>query len=1069
MMKLVILALRRPYTFICGAILVLLFGVFAIARMPVDIFPTIDLPVATVVWTYTGMDPEQMEQRVTTVTERVFSNLVSNVEHIESRSYNGVSVIKLYFHPGVNTGLAMAQLTAIAQTIVRILPPGITPPAIVLYNATDAPVLQVAVGSKTLSEDQLNDVAGTTVRTPLATVGGVTVPPPFGGKPRLAMVDIDLNALYAKGLSPSDVSTAINNSSVILPTGTAKMGSKEYEIGLNTAPDTIQRLNDIPIKVVNGAMVYIRDVAHVRIGAGVQTNIVRENGTRGTYLAVLKTGAASTLAVVNGIKAMLPRLRQLVPQGVDLTIQSDQSIFVKAALTGVVTEACIAGCLTALMILLFIGSWRSTLIVATSIPLAILCSIICLMVVSQTLNQMTLGGLALAVGILVDDATVEIENINRHAEMGSEILQAIVDAASEIATPAFVATLSISIVFMPIFLLTGPAASLFRPLAMAVVFAVLASYLLSRTIVPTMARYLLAREAHAYARHEQASPSGLFGRVFRRFNRHFEQFRQGYLDLLGWVMERRRAVVIGAATFCLASFILLPLIGEDFFPSVDGGQFDLHVRAPAGTKLESTEQLFERVEAEIHKVIPASELDLVSDDIGLNNNQIALATGEPATLTAADGDVLVGLKPKHRPTIHYMRRLREVLPLEFPGVTFFFAPSDLVSQVLDLGLPAPIDVQVYSGGIDKRPAYNVALALAAKINHVPGAVDVRVGQVMDYPEIFYNIDRDRAQQLGVTERDVALDVLTSLSSSGQTAPNFYVDPKTGTSYQITVQTPQYKMTSMDQVAGTPITPAAGLGPLLQPELFGNLAIPVRRTEMAAVDHYNVNPVFDVYAATDRRDLGGVARDIDKIVAQAVPTLPRGAQIVVRGQVQSMRSSFLGLGVGIVGAVILVYILMAVNFQSWLDPLVIVLGLPGALAGILWMLFATGTTFTVPALMGTIMAVGVATSNSILVIVFAEDQRRAGRTAMEAAMEAGHTRLRPVCMTALAMMIGMMPMALGLSDGGEENAPLGRAVIGGLMVATVFTLVVVPVLYTLIRTGPAPEETAVPEVSANERH
>jgi multidrug efflux pump subunit AcrB len=1064
MMQLVILALRRPYTFICGAILVLLLGVFAITRMPVDIFPAIDLPVATVVWTFNGLDPEQMEQRITTITERIFSNYVSGVEHIESRSYNGVATIKIYFHPGTNTAIAMSQLTASAQSIVRILPTGITPPAILLYNATDAPVLQVGVGSKTLSEDQLNDIAGTSVRTPLATVGGVTIPPPYGGRPRLAMVDINLNALYAKGLSPADVSTAINNSSVILPTGTAKMGSKEYTIGLNTAPDTIERLNDIPIKVVNGAMVYVRDVANVRLGAGVQTNIVRENGSRGTYLAVLKTGAASTLAVVNGIKAMLPHLQQLVPPGVDLRIQADQSIFVKAAITGVVTEACIAGCLTAFMILLFIGSWRSTLIVATSIPLAILCSIICLMIAGQTLNQMTLGGLALAVGILVDDATVEIENINRHIEMGSPILQAIVDAASEIATPAFVATLSISIVFMPIFLLTGPAASLFRPLAMAVVFAVLASYLLSRTIVPTMARYLLAHD------HEQTKAMpGVFGRIHQRFNHHFEQFRHGYFDLLGWVMVRRRAVLIAAGAFCLGTFVLLPFIGEDFFPSVDGGQFDLHVRAPAGTKLESTEQLFERVEAQIHNVVPASDLDLVSDDIGLNGNQVALATGEPATLGPADGDILVSLKPNHKPTIHYIRRLREVLPREFPSLTFFFAPSDLVSSVLDLGLPAPIDVQVYSGGTDKRPAYNVAVALADKIKRVPGAVDVRVGQVMDYPEIFYNVDRDRAQQLGLTEREVASDVLVSLSSSGQTAPNFYVDPKTGTSYQITVQTPQYKMSSMDQLAGTPITPTAGLGNLSEPQLFGNLAVPVRKTEMAAVDHYNVNPVFDVYASTDRRDLGGVAADIDKIVAQAKSSLPRGAQIVVRGQVQSMRSSFLGLGIGIAGAVILAYILMVVNFQSWLDPLVIVLGLPGALAGILWMLFATGTTFTVPALMGTIMAVGVATSNSILLIVFAEDQRRAGRSAMAAAMEAGYTRLRPVCMTALAMMIGMTPMALGLSDGGEQNAPLGRAVVGGLMVATIFTLVIVPVLYTMIRTGPAPVETVVPEVSVNERH
>jgi multidrug efflux pump subunit AcrB len=1073
MMWIVILALRRPYTFVCVSLLVFIFGVFSILHMAIDIFPVINLPVATVVWYYNGMSPEEIERRIVTSTERFYSSVVNDIEHIESSSYNGLAVIKIYFQPGADVASGVAEITAASQAFLKALPTGATPPTIVRFNATDAPIMFLAVSGKTMPEDVLNDIGNSFVRTPLATLRGTAIGPSVGGKPRNVMVDIDLKALYAAGLSPSDVSNALNAQNVVLPSGTVKMGGREYNVRLNASPDSVSDLNDMPIKQVNGTTVYMRDVAQVRQGPGVQVNIVRLNGRRGLVIPIFKTGAASTLSVIAAVKDMLPQLLTTLPQEMSLKPLADQSLFVRAAIQGVVTEAVIAACLTALMILLFLGSWRSTLIVATSIPLAVLTSIICLYALGQTLNQMTLGGLALAVGILVDDATVEIENINRNIHMGKEVLQAIVDAASQTATPTFVASLSISIVFIPIFLLTGPAAALFRPLALAVVFAVLASYLWSRTIVPTMARYLLAHEAHALAvirarlghtLHESEAAEAMeggswFKQIHLTFDGAFERFRLMYLDFLAWTIVNRRVVIAGASVFVLGTFLLVPLIGEDFFPRVDGGQFEVHVRAPTGTQVEETESLVNEVEHAIRAVIPDKEVDLIFSNIGLlNTSSTWLATSSSATVGPQDADILVTLNEGHHPTWGYVRQLRARLPHEFPGVSFSFQPADMVSHVLNLGLPSRINVQVQ--GQKKVENYEVAKRLATQIAKVPGAVDVRVQQVMDYPEVFYTVDRDRASELGLQERDVADQLTISLSSSGQTAPNYWLDPRNGISYSVQVMTPQYKVSNMEDLATTPV--AAGGQSV--PQLFGNLASSKRQLAMAVVNHYNVMPVMDVYATNDQRDLGGVARDIDKIVDEVRPTLPRGSQIVVRGQVQSMRSSFTGIGIGILGAVVLAYILMVVNFQSWASPLVIVLGLPGALAGIIWMLYATHTTFNVPSLMGAIMAVGVATSNSILLVVFAEEQRENGRTAHQAILDAGYTRLRPVCMTALAMIIGMVPMALGLGDGGEQNAPLGRAVIGGLLAATFFTLLVVPVLYTIIRKGPVLQQIEIPAVS-----
>ncbi|HEY4217544.1 MAG TPA: efflux RND transporter permease subunit [Gemmatimonadaceae bacterium] len=1057
-MWLVHLALRRPYTFVCTSILVLIFGIVAILRMPIDIFPAINVPVISVLWSYAGLSPTEMESRVVTLAERVYSSYTNDIEHIESQSLNGMSIIKVYFQPDANVEAGMAQITAASQGITHSMPPGISPPFMVRFNATDVPVLQLGLGSPKRTESELNDLATNFIRVPLATVHGAAVPPAYGGVPRVVNVDIDPTALYAKGLSPQDVSAAINQQNVILPAGTARMGSREYYVRLNSSPDSVQDLGNIPIKQVNGATVYLRDVAQVRDGAGVQTNIVRQNGHRGTYLTMLKSGKASTLAIVDEVKAMLPKIRAGMPPDVTLQVLGDQSVYVRATIAGVVREGVIAALLTALMILLFLGSWRSTLIVAVSIPLSVLVSIICLWGMGQTLNVMTLGGLALAVGILVDDATVAIENIHRNVEHGKPLYNAIVDGAEQIAIPAFVSTLSICIVFLPIFALSGPAAALFRPLALSVIFAMAASYFLSRTLVPTMAAYMLPKEAnahHAAMRGENVGPPSLFRRVVAAFDRAFEAFRTSYHAMLAWAMLNRGLVLSIAAVFVLGTLVMVPSIGEDFFPTVDGGQFQLHVRAPSGTRLEETERLFAQIEQSVHQVIPASDLQLVLDNIGLTTYGVSLAIGSNATVGPSDGDMLVQLTADHKgATADYVRTLRRELPKAYPGVTFFFQPADMVNQVLNQGLPAPIDVQVV--GQNRLGNYAVAKKLAQQMSHVPGAVDVRVQQVMDAPELRFDVDRIKAEQMGLTQRDVASDLLVSLSSSGQTAPNFWVDPRNGVQYSVNVMTPQYKMGSIDQLEDTPIT-APGQA---QPQLFGNLTTASRGTSAAVVNHYNVQPVFDVYASADRRDLGGVAGDVDKIVANMQGSLPRGSQIVIRGQVQSMRESFTGLGLGILFAIALVYIILVVNFQSWLDPLIIIMALPGALAGIVWMLYVTHTTFTVPSLMGAIMAMGVATANSVLLITFADDQRQAGRNATQAAVDAGFARLRPVCMTALAMIIGMLPMALGLGEGGEQNAPLGRAVIGGLLMATFFTLVVVPLIYSVLRRETADERSTV---------
>jgi len=1047
-MWIVKLALRRPYTFVVAALLIAILGAVTIRSMSTDIFPEIDIPVVSVIWSYGGIAAEEMEKRIVTPSERGMTTTVNDIEHIESQSLNGVSVIKVFFHPGAKIEAAVAQISAMSQSVLRIMPPGITAPFIVRYNVSNVPILQASISSDSLTEQQLFDYGQNFIRTQLATVQGASVPLPYGGKPRQIMVDIDSQALFANGLSASDVSAAINAQNLILPAGTAKLGEREYNVRLNSSPDTVAALNDLPIKQVNGATIYIRDVAQVRDGSQVQTNIVRQDGRRSALLTVLKSSGASTLDIVSRVKLALPRIMATLPKELNVHLLFDQSVFVRAAINGVLFEAVIAACLTAAMILLFLGSWRSTLIVTVSIPLSILCSLILMSLLGQTLNVMTLGGLALAVGILVDDATVEIENIHRNLAQGKPLRQAILDGAQQIATPAFVSTLAICIVFVPVVFLSGAAKSLFTPLAMAVVFAMMASYLLSRTLIPTMVLYLLRDESKRYqAEGEHISGTGAIWRIHGAFEDFFERWRERYSAALKVALEHRRAVVIVFLLFCGGSFLFLPFIGENFFPAVDAGQFRLHVRAPAGTRLEETERIFGQVEDAIRKIVPREELGLILDNIGLPSVGINLAYSDSATAGSADGEILVSLKEDHRPTPEYVKQLRRDLKEQFPKLTFFFQPADIVSQILNFGLPAPIDVQIV--GRDQKGNYELARQMVERIARIPGAADVHLHQVMDAPELRVNVDRTRAEQAGLSQRDVANTLLTSLSSSGQTAPNFWLNPENGVSYQVTVQTPQYKMDSVDAIQRTPITG----GGATTPQLLSNLASVEHNQSAAVVNHYNVQPLFDVYANVQGRDLGGVARDIDRVMAEFQPKLPRGSSLVMRGQVENMRSSFFGLGFGLLFAILLVYFLMVVNFQSWLDPFIILMALPGALAGILWMLFVTQTTISVPSLMGAIMCVGVATANSILLVTFANEQRMLGQDATTAALSAGFTRLRPVLMTALAMIIGMLPMALGFGEGGEQNAPLGRAVIGGLLVATFATLFFVPVVYSVLRRKP----------------
>jgi CzcA family heavy metal efflux pump len=1057
-MWIVRLALRRPYTFVVLALLIAVLGGVSVVSMPIDIFPAINIPVVNVIWNYSGLSPTEMQDRIVTISERAFTTTVSGIEHIESVSLRGVAVTRLYFHPNVSIEAAIAQVNAQAQQIVRALPPGIFPPLIIQYNAASVPVVLASLSSDTLPEQQLNDFGNNFIRTQLVTIPGAAVPVPYGGKLRVVNVDIDPDALYARGLSPQDVSNAIFSQNVILPAGTAKIGTREYDVATNSSPEVLDDLNRIPIRYQNGSLLLVGDVAFVHDGFNPQTNLVRRDGQHSALLPILSNGSASTLSVVSGARELMPRILAGLPSSLKVDFLFDQSLFVRAAIAGVVREGAIAAALTGLMILLFLGSWRSTLIVITSIPLSILTSIILLRLLQQSLNVMTLGGMALAVGILVDDATVEIENNHRQLELGKPLRQAILDGAAEVATPAFVATLSICIVFVPILFLSGVGGALFAPLAMSVVFAMLASYFLSRTLVPTMVLYLLAPEARARASHEAhhapARRRSLFRRLSDGFEAGFRALTDFYEGVLDWALAHTRTVMGVFLGFAAASLLLYPFVGRDFFPAVDAGQLRLHARTPAGTRIEETERYFQQVEDYIRQVIPTGELAAIIDNIGVPNS-INLALSDSVTVGPADGEILVSLKTPHRPTADYLKRLRDELPKRFPDVEFFAQPADIVSQILNFGLPAPIDIQVTGPLADSEKNYQVARSIAAELRGVPGAVDVHVQQILDAPRIMIDTDRALAQQVGLTQRDVANSLLLSLTGSGATTTNFWLNYKNGVSYQVVVQTPQYRVASLDSLHRTPIAIPGHAAP----QLLGNLADFRRTVTPLSLNHYNVQPVFDVYAGVQGRDLGSVAREATRIIAKHQSQLPKGSSIVVRGQVQSMNQSFLALGLGIAFAVLFVYFLMVVNFQSWLDPLIILMALPGALAGILWALFATGTTISVPALMGCIMAIGVATSNSILMITFANEQRRpdfGGHPAREAALLAGRTRLRPVLMTALAMLIGMLPMSLGLGEGGEQNAPLGRAVIGGLMIATFYTLLFVPVAYSVLR-GKAPKD------------
>jgi CzcA family heavy metal efflux pump len=1036
-MWIVALALRRPYTFVVMALLILILSPIVIDRTPTDIFPNINIPVIGVVWNYSGLSPQDMANRITTITERGLTTLVNDIEHIESQSLNGIAVVKIFFQPTANIQTALAQVTAISQTIIRQLPPGTTPPLVIQYSASTVPILQIGMSSRSLPEQQLNDLALNFVRTQLITVPGAAIPYPYGGKSRVVSVDLDTPALQAKHLTPVDVVNTITAQNLILPSGTAKIGPLEYQIELNASPLTIAELNDIPIKTVNGATIYIRDVAQVRDGFSPQLNVVRQDGTRGTLLSILKNGNASTTSVVKAVQDMLPKVMRTLPQGLNVKQLFDQSLFVRAAIQGVLREGLIAACLTALMILLFLGNWRSTLIIATSIPLSILTSVIVLSALGETFNIMTLGGLALAVGILVDDATVEIENIQRNLHMGKQLKQAILDGAQQIAVPAFVSTLSICIVFVPMFFLTGVARYLFVPLAEAVVFAMLASYLLSRTLVPTMAMYLMTHHEHD----AEKPKTSKVGRFQERFEHGFEHLRDRYRNLMESVMHHRAAFVIIFLGFCFLSAGLVFFLGRDFFPSVDAGQFRLHVRGRAGLRIEETARLVDEVEQEIRRELPQKEVSAILDNIGLPYSGINVTYSNNGTIGTSDAEVLVSLSKDHHPTENYIRRMRQTLPPKFPGVEFFFQPADIVSQILNFGLPSPVDIQL--AGADYQDNYFIAQQIANRVRHVPGAVDVHVQQMMNLPTLHLDVDRVRAQQVGISERDVAQNLLVSLSSSFQTTPSFWLNPKNGVSYNVAVMSPQYRVDSMQALMNTPVSNGAS-----QPQVLANLAEVKPEMTPAAVNHYNITPVMDVYASADGRDLGGVANDILKVVEPFRKRLPRGTDLEIRGQVKTMQTSFQGLLFGLAMSVVLVYLLIVVNFQSWLDPFIIITALPGALAGILWMLFVTHTTLNVPALTGAVMCIGVATANSILVISFARERMDEGMDPVKAAIEAGYTRIRPVIMTALAMIIGMVPLAIGLGEGGEQNAPLGRAVIGGLLFATVATLFLVPVVFSI---------------------
>jgi multidrug efflux pump subunit AcrB len=1041
-MWIVRLALRRPYTFVVMALLILILGPLAIYTTPTDIFPNIDIPIVVAIWSYNGLSAEEMSQRITIGFERALTTSVNDIEHIESQTLNGVGVVKIFFHPNVRIDMALAQVTAISQFNVRNDPPGTFPPYLIVYNASSVPILQLAVSGKGLSEQQVNDLASNFLRIRLATVQGAYMPNPFGGKQRQVMVDLDISALQAKGLSANDVVNAIGAQNIILPAGTAKIGAFEDDIEINGSPKTVEELNDLPIKTIGTNTIYVRDVAHVRDGYPPQVNIVHVDGQRASLLTLIKTGNSSTLDIIARVKAAMPKILATMPPEFQVRPVADQSIFVRAAVNGVVREAIIAACLTGLMILVFLGSWRSTLIIAISIPLSILTSLIVLSAIGQTINIMTLGGLALAVGILVDDATVEIENINRNLAQGKEVVQAILDGAQQIAVPALVSTFSICIVFVPMFFLTGVAKFLFVPLAEAVVFAMLASYLLSRTLVPTMARFLLTAHRENSVQESLASRNP-FVRLQGHFEQWFEKLREAYRGVLKTCLAHRVIFPLAFLALCVCSFALLPWLGEDFFPAADGGQIKLHLRAPTATRVEETAALCDTIEAFVRQQIPAQEIATIIDNVGLPTSQTNHAYNISATIGPEDADILISLSEKHRPTAEYVHDLRLKLAQQFPGIMFYFPPADIVSQILNFGLPAPIDIQIMGRDVEANRQF--ANNLMKQLNTVTGIADLRIQQPFNQPKLFIDVDRTKTLQAGITQREVAGNILVSLSGSFQTSPSYWLDPKSGVSYSVVTESPQYNFKSTQDIENIPVN-GSGRAPW---QMLANLGTIKRGAGMGAVSHYDAQTVIDIFGATEGRDLGGVARDVQAIVDHNRSQLPRGSEIMSRGQVTTMQSSFIGLLGGLAFAILLIYLLIVVNFQSWLDPLIIISALPAALAGIVWMLFVTHTTISVPALTGSIMCMGVATANSILVVSFSKEKLEEGLNPLQAAEEAGFTRFRPVIMTAMAMMIGMVPMAIGMGEGGEQNAPLGRAVIGGLAFATVATLFFVPAVYSLI--------------------
>ncbi|HMD77146.1 MAG TPA: efflux RND transporter permease subunit [Terracidiphilus sp.] len=1058
-MWIVRLALRRPYTFVVFALLILILGVFSILTMPTDIFPDIDIPVVTVVWDFGGLSAPEMADRIVTRSERGMTTTVNDIEHIESQSLNGVGLIKIFFQPHVNIGQAVAQVTAISQVQLRSLPPGTIPPFIIQYNASSVPILMLGLSGEGLNEQQLNDLATNNIRNQLATIEGAQSPFPYGGKIRQIQVDLDPRALQAKGLSPVDVVNAVNAQNIIAPAGTMKIDRFEYAVETNSAPDAVDELNNLPIKTANGAVIYIRDVAHVRDGNPPQANVVRVDGKRAILMAIMKTGSASTLEIIKGVRDKLKEVEGQLPPQLRINALADQSIFVRGAVDGVVRESIIAACLTAIMILVFLGSWRSTIIIAVSIPLSILCSLCVLSMLHETINIMTLGGMALAVGILVDDATVAIENINRYLESGRELEQSILDGSAQIAVPALVSTLAICIVFVPMFFLSGVAKYLFVPMAEAVVFAMLASYFLSRTLVPTMAKYMLKEHDDAEAAKKRSSRNP-FIRFQSGFESGFESFRHSYLRLLTLCVDHAKVFLIFFLVFAVGSVALLaPYLGQDFFPSVDSGQFKIHVRARTGTRIEETTALCDHIEDTIREQIPAKEVVTILDNVGLPNSRMNLSYSTSATIGPADADIQVQLSEDHHPTAEYVERLRAVLARQYPGVTFYVLPVDIVTQILNFGLSSPIDIQVVGPNLEGNRA--LAARMINEVRYVPGIADARIQQPFDNPKMTVNVDRTRAETIGLTQKDVAQSLLVALSGSFQTAPNFYLDPKNGVSYNIAIQTPEYRIDSLAALQSLPVNGAGTTQPASSSaaktpgaqrteQVLGNLASITPGAELATVSHYDAQPVIDIYANVDGTDLGTVTRKMETILDRHKSELPRGSHFTLRGQSETMKSSYIGLLGGLAFSILLVYLLIVVNFQSWLDPFLIISALPAALAGIVWFLFLTNTRLSVPALTGAIMCMGVATANSILVVSFAREQLEAlVGDARKAALNAGFVRLRPVLMTALAMILGMAPMALGLGEGGEQNAPLGRAVIGGLLLATVATLFFVPAFFSMV--------------------